>query len=115
MPPSDATSSPGPADLAAAPGAAAAPLAEPGERLVFFEYCISLVFVTLRRPSRLYRLPPGPGRVWRGLPYAAVTLLLGWWGVPWGVVYTPLVLWTNLTGGREVTAEEMARYAGHSG
>lgn len=106
MPPSEAAPGPPPE---AAP-AAMPPLAGPGERLVFFEYCISLVFVTLRRPSRLYRLPPGAWGVWRGLPYAAVSLLLGWWGVPWGLIYTPLTLWTDLKGGREVTAEEVARW-----
>jgi hypothetical protein len=93
----------------------AAPLAGPGPRLVFFEYVISLVFLTLRRPSRLYALPPGSRGLWQGLPYTLASLLLGWWGVPWGLVYTPLALWTNLTGGREVTAEEWARTAGPAG
>jgi hypothetical protein len=72
-------------------------------RTVYYEYCISLVFLTLRRPSGLYHLRPGESGVWKGLPYAALSLLLGWWGVPWGLVYTPLTLWTNLTGGVEVS------------
>lgn len=79
-------------------------------RVVFYEVCLSLVLVTLRRPSRLYRLRPGEWGLWRGLPYTLVTLLLGWWGAPWGLVYTPRVLWTNLSGGREVTPEEMRRW-----
>ena len=82
-------------------------LTPPGEapegRSVYYEYCISLVFLTLRRPSRLYHLRAGESGVWRGLPYAALSLLLGWWGVPWGLVYTPLTLWTDLTGGVEVS------------
>jgi hypothetical protein len=82
----------------------------PGYRLVFYEYCISLVFITLRRPSRLYRVPAGGWGVVRGLPYTLVTLLLGWWGIPWGFIYTPLVLWTNLSGGREISAEEWRRW-----
>jgi hypothetical protein len=81
----------------------------PGCRLVFYEYCISLVFITLRRPSRLYRLAPGSSGVVEGLRYTLVSLALGWWGIPWGVLYTPLVLWTNLSGGREVTADEVRR------
>jgi hypothetical protein len=85
---------------------------EEGGRLVFYEVCISLVFVTLRWPSRPHRLRPGEWGLWRGLPYALVTLLLGWWGLPWGLVYVPLVLWTNLSGGRELTAEEIARWGG---
>jgi hypothetical protein len=80
-----------------------------GSRLVFYEYCISLVFITLRRPSRLHRLAPGRSGVVEGLPYTLLTLALGWWGIPWGIIYTPLVLWTNLSGGREITAEELLR------
>ena len=50
-----------------------------GEREVFFEYCVSLLFVTLRRPSRLYRVRPGLRALWAGLPYTLLTMLLGWW------------------------------------
>ena len=77
-----------------------------GERLVFYECCISLIFITLRRPSRLVRLPPGSTGLLQGLPYTIISLLLGWWGLPWGLIYTPLTLWTNLTGGREITSQE---------
>lgn len=76
-----------------------------GRRLVFFEYCISLVIVTLRRPSAVYLLRPGERGFLRGLPYTMLSVLLGWWGVPWGLLYTPRVLLTNLSGGRDVTAE----------
>ena len=47
----------------------------PGYRLVFYEYCISLVFITLRRPSRLVRLAPGSSGVVEGLPYTLLTLV----------------------------------------
>jgi hypothetical protein len=84
-------------------------------RLVFYECCISLIFITLRRPSRLYRLRVGEWGLLRGLPYTMVSLLLGWWGVPWGLIYTPLTLWTNLSGWREVTADEWKRWVGAAG
>src|SRR5438132_5418916 len=76
-----------------------------GGRFVLFEYCISLVLVTLRRPSGLYFMRRGESGLLRSLPYTAVSLLLGWWGVPWGLVCTPSVVLTNLSGGRDVTAE----------
>jgi hypothetical protein len=82
----------------------------PGYRQVYYEYCISLVFITLRRPSRLVRVPTDSWRVLPGLPYTLVSLLLGWWGLPWGLLYTPLVLWTNFSGGREISAEEWRRW-----
>ena len=80
------------------------------ERLVFYEYCISLIFITLRRPSRLVRLPPGSRGLLRGLPYTIISLFCGWWGLPWGLIYTPLTMWTNLTGGREVSSQEWERW-----
>jgi hypothetical protein len=76
-----------------------------GGRLVFYEYCISLLVLTLRCPTDLYLLRPGEGGVWRGLPYTLVSLLLGWWGIPMGVLYTPVVVLTNLAGGCDVTDE----------
>ena len=79
-----------------------------GGRFVVFEYCISLVAVTLRRPTDVYFLRRGQWAFVRALPYVGISLLLGWWGLPWGLIYTPLALFTNLSGGRDVTAEVKA-------
>jgi hypothetical protein len=76
-----------------------------GGRFVFFEYCISLIALTLRRPSDVYFLRSSEYGLPRGLPYTVISLLFGWWGIPWGLIYTPLALFTNLSGGRDVTAE----------
>lgn len=76
-----------------------------GGRLVFYEICISLIVVTWRRPSRVVALPPGSRGILRGLPYSLVTLVLGWWGVPWGFIYTPLVLLSNTCGGCDISAQ----------
>jgi hypothetical protein len=86
-----------------------------GDRLVFYEYCISLIFLSLRRPSALVRLRPGQQGWVRGIPYSLVSLFFGWWCIPWGLIYTPLTLWTNLSGGREVTAEEQQRWRESAG
>ncbi|HJT79024.1 MAG TPA: hypothetical protein VJ739_17645 [Gemmataceae bacterium] len=76
-----------------------------GGRLVFFEYCISFVLLTLRCPTGLVLLRPGESGVVRGLPYTLLSLLFGWWGIPMGIIYTPLTLVTNLSGGCDVTDE----------
>ena len=36
-----------------------------------------------------------------------MSALLGWWGFPWGFIYTPAVLVTNLKGGRDVTSKKI--------
>jgi hypothetical protein len=76
-----------------------------GGRFVFYEYCISFAVLTLRRPTAVFFLPPGESGILRGLRYSLVSLLLGWWGVPWGVIYTPMTVYTNLLGGCDVTAQ----------
>ena len=75
-----------------------------GGRFVFYEYCISILIVTFRRPSAIYFLKSGEQGILRGLPYSLISLILGWWGLPWGFIYTPLTLVTNFTGGCNVTA-----------
>src|SRR5438552_13567350 len=80
-----------------------------GGRFVFFEYCISFVVASQRRPSRVYFLPAGRKGLARGLAYSLISLLFGWWGVPWGLVYTPLTVLTNLSGGCDITTQVRAQ------
>jgi hypothetical protein len=30
--------------------------------------------------------------------------VFGWWGIPWGVIYTPLTIMTNVMGGFDVSS-----------
>jgi hypothetical protein len=76
-----------------------------GGRFVFYEFCISFILLTLRRQSAVYFLRAGERGIVRGLPYCLLSLFFGWWGVPWGIIYTPLTLVTNLRGGCDVTAQ----------
>jgi hypothetical protein len=79
-----------------------------GGRLVIYEFCISFVILSLRRPTGTYYVRPGERGVLPGLPFVLLSLLFGWWGLPWGLIYTPLTVITNLSGGRDVTAEVLA-------
>jgi hypothetical protein len=78
-----------------------------GARLVRFEICISLVFVTIRRQSPLYLTDTWQDRYLRGLGYSVLAILLGPWGVPWGLIWTPRAVWINLTGGVDETEEAL--------
>jgi len=83
-----------------------------GGRLVFYEYCISFLIFTLRHSSPVYFLRPGQW-VWaHGIPYSLASAVLGWWGIPWGIVYTPLTIVANTLGGRDITAEFQERFLG---
>jgi len=85
-----------------------------GGRLVRYQYCISFIFTTLRRESAVHFVPAGQAGLMTGLPYTLLALILGWWGLPWGVLYTPVCVFTNLTGGRDVTVEHLPEAASWS-
>jgi hypothetical protein len=87
---------------------------ERGARFVAFEYCISFIFASTRRFTRPYLLGPGELGLVRGLPFSLLSMLVGWWGIPWGAVYTPLVLVTNFSGGRDITNEVLAALRSNS-
>lgn len=64
-----------------------------------FEYCISFLIFTVRFESDPIELKPGGSAFLASLPYNLITFFLGWWGVPWGLMLTPVILFRNLTGG----------------
>lgn len=74
-----------------------------GAKFVIFQYCVSIGFMTFRRSSDVYFVRFGESAWKKGLGFTALTFLLGWWGIPWGFIYTPAVLYKNLQGGKDVT------------
>ena len=80
-----------------------------GGKLVIYQYVISLVVVTFRRNSPLQFVPAGESLAAKGLPWTALSFFLGWWGIPFGLIYTPMVLYKNLNGGTDVTPALLAR------
>lgn len=85
-----------------------------GARFVIYEYCISLLVVTFKRPSNIYFVRSGESAITKGLGFSLVSLVLGWWGIPWGPIYTVGSFMTNFGGGRDVTHEVAASLAKQS-
>jgi hypothetical protein len=75
-----------------------------GARFVAYRYCVSAVVVSFRHSSSAYLVRPGDSHVRKGLRFSALSLLLGWWGFPWGPIWTVGSIATNLRGGVDVTA-----------
>ena len=48
-----------------------------GGRFVFFPYCISLLVVTMKRPSDVYFVRSGESAIVKGLPYLLLSLVAG--------------------------------------
>lgn len=81
---------------------------EQGGRLVVFFYAISALVVSFKRSSAVYYIPPGGGTFAKALPYILISLLVGWWGIPFGLVYTPSAIFRDLRGGEDVTRAAVA-------
>ncbi|SRR6266849_4174677 len=79
-----------------------------GGRFVVYSYTVSVLIMTFRRSSDIYYIAPKNSRITPGLPWTFLSLLAGWWGIPWGPIYTIQSLWINLKGGRDVTTEFVA-------
>lgn len=73
-----------------------------GAKIVVFQYCISLIFITFKRPTNGYFIQANESTLSKAIPYILVSFLLGWWGFPWGPLYTISTLFTNFTGGKNI-------------
>jgi len=74
-----------------------------GARFVIYQYCISVLVMSFKRASSIYFIRPGDNAFTKGLPFSLISLVLGWWGIPWGPIWTISTIVTNLRGGRDVT------------
>ena len=57
-----------------------------GARFVVYFYCVSILVMTFKQPSSVYFIRPGQSAAARGLGFTLLSLVLGWWGIPWGPI-----------------------------
>lgn len=79
-----------------------------GGRFVVYEYTISLVVITFFRSSNVTFVKADENKVVKGIGYTLLTLVLGWWGIPWGPIRSIQSLVTNFKGGKDVTDRVVA-------
>jgi len=78
-----------------------------GGKFIIYSYCISVVVMTFKRGTDIYFVKANENAVVKGLPWTLLSFVLGWWGLPWGIIYTIGTLATNLGGGKDVTDDVM--------
>ena len=78
---------------------------EPGGRFVIFQYCISIVVLSFKRVSDIRFIKGDESAFRKGAAYSLISLLLGWWGIPWGPIWTISSVITNCRGGRDITPQ----------
>jgi hypothetical protein len=76
-------------------------------RVVAPMWCASMLVVTTRWVGEFHRLCPHHAFL-RSLPATIFSFMFGWWGFPWGLVWTPNALYQNLfEGGVEVDSHHL--------
>ena len=80
-----------------------------GARFVIFQYAVSVIIMSFRRNAPVQFVRAGESAAMKSLPFTGLSLLLGWWGIPWGFIYTPQVVYRNLKGGADITPVVIAR------
>jgi hypothetical protein len=76
-----------------------------GGRFVVFQYCISVLVMSFKRSSNIHFIPAGGSAAGKGAPFVALSLVAGWWGIPWGPIWTIGTVFKNLSGGVDVTGD----------
>lgn len=69
-----------------------------GARFVIYSYTFSIIIMTFKRPTDIYFVRAGQSRAAKGLKFTLLTMLVGWWGIPWGPIYSLGSIFGNLTG-----------------
>ncbi len=76
-----------------------------GAKFVVFEYCISILIMTFKRPTDVYFIRAGESTIKHSIGPTILTFIMGWWGIPWGPIYSIMALYNNVSGGKDMTNE----------
>jgi len=79
-----------------------------GGRFVFFPYTVSVVLATFKRSSSVYLIRSGESAFKYSYKHVLVNGVLGWWGIPWGPIYTVTSMYNQFSGGKVITDEIMS-------
>ena len=78
---------------------------ERGGKFVVFQYCFSIIIMTFKRGSDIHFIKSGESAASKSIGFTLLSLVFGWWGFPWGPIYTIGSVYTNLSGGKDITQE----------
>lgn len=76
-----------------------------GGRFIIFPYCISIVAISFRLFSSAIFIRKSESITRYQVYYNLVSLLFGWWGLPWGPIHTIKSIVTTTNGGLDITED----------
>ena len=74
-----------------------------GAVFVRYYYCFSVIILSFKRTSEPQLVTAGKSPILAGLPWTALTLVTGWWGIPWGPIWSISCIAKNMRGGDDIT------------
>lgn len=80
---------------------------ENGSRFILFPYCVSIFAFTFRKFSPAFLIKKDEDTSKHIRKFNLYTILLGWWGFPWGPIYSVKALHASKKGGLDVTDDIM--------
>jgi len=81
-----------------------------GARFVHFQYTVSIIIMTFKRGSDIYFIKSDESSAKYSWKYSLLTFFLGWWGIPFGPIYSVSSLYRNFTGGKDITQEVLNHF-----
>jgi hypothetical protein len=84
-------------------------LVQQGGKFVVFPYTISFILMTLKRNSDIYFIKPNEGTFQYSYPFVLLNFFIGWWGLPWGPIYTIGSIYKHIIGGTDITTEVLGQ------
>jgi hypothetical protein len=77
----------------------------PQTEVTQYQACMSFIIITSRFRSRFLLVGRDPS--FTRFTFTLVTFIFGWWGFPWGFIFTPQAIYRNLRGGYRQTISEL--------
>lgn len=84
-----------------------------GHRYITIPYVFSVVVMSFRRSmGGVHTVRTGEWPMGALIGASCITLFVGWWGIPWGFIWSALTLVSLWRGGKDVTKEVLTNVIG---
>jgi len=74
--------------------------------ITYYQVVLSFLIITLKIPSRFYVVNFNANAS-KAAIFSFISLIFGWWGIPWGPIYTIQAVIRNLRGGVRQKIEDL--------
>lgn len=75
---------------------------------VRYETCFSIIFMTMRNKTPMFLKDSAPARRSQ-ITASILSYLFGWWGIPFGIIFTPIVVMNNIRSADKLVVEDVIK------